>query len=160
MEQHLDSRCVLFPAPLVPLVPGVPTKTRLEFRFCNKEVQTLFYLSLQFFLQARGPFQIGFKLLSFAGPWSVSKPHNYVLFEWDTYLSSMIAVCRFVPSLFQTVICAEQWYETASALTAGANNACMCACMSPRVYVYVCVLWCVMLYIYLTGWRDKMIGAA
>jgi hypothetical protein len=24
-------------------------------------------------------------------PWPVSKPHNYVLFEWDTYLASMIA---------------------------------------------------------------------
>jgi hypothetical protein len=25
-------------------------------------------------------------------PWSVSKPHNYVLFEWDTYMASIIAV--------------------------------------------------------------------
>ena len=25
-------------------------------------------------------------------PWDVSKPHNYVLFEWNTYLSAMIAV--------------------------------------------------------------------
>ena len=25
-------------------------------------------------------------------PWDVSKPHNYVLFEWDTYLSAMIAI--------------------------------------------------------------------
>ena len=24
-------------------------------------------------------------------PWAVSKPHNYVLFEWDTYLSSFMA---------------------------------------------------------------------
>ena len=24
-------------------------------------------------------------------PWDVSKPHNYVLFEWDTYLSSLLA---------------------------------------------------------------------
>ena len=24
-------------------------------------------------------------------PWAVSRPHNYVLFEWDTYLSSFMA---------------------------------------------------------------------
>ena len=24
-------------------------------------------------------------------PWAVSKPHNYVLFEWDTYLSSVMS---------------------------------------------------------------------
>ena len=24
-------------------------------------------------------------------PWAVSKPHNYVLFEWDTYLSSFMS---------------------------------------------------------------------
>ena len=35
MAQHLDSRCVLLPAPWV---PGTPTKRRLESRFCNKEV--------------------------------------------------------------------------------------------------------------------------
>ena len=34
MAQHLHSRCVLLPAPLV---PGVPTKTRLKSRFCNEE---------------------------------------------------------------------------------------------------------------------------
>ena len=40
IAQHLDSRCVLLPAPWV---GRVPAKTRLESRFCNKEDYAPYY---------------------------------------------------------------------------------------------------------------------